>query len=61
MQLVTSADLTSDGPSAWEATCTKVGKLAQMEAVTRPKFREVLMRQDDEEAHYDEVCTKFVC
>ena len=29
--------------------------------VTRHKFREVLMRQDDEQAHYGEVCGKFVC
>ena len=59
MELVTNAAVPDGGPSAWEETCLKVCKLAEMEAVTRPKLSEVLVHQADELAEYSEAAVSL--
>ena len=40
MEQVTNAVVKDGGPDAWDDACLKVYKLAEMEAVTRPRFSE---------------------
>ena len=60
MEQVTNAVVLDGGPDAWDDACLKVYKPAEMEAVTRPRFSEVLVRQAHELAEYSEVNGRFV-